>query len=85
VWPRFGVLDGFVPPHSSPMTVLEKRYLRKNAQGAVVETPDEMFWRVHATLLKLSVLTGTLFRSMNCLKPFTASWPPLISFPIRPA
>ena len=28
------------------MTVLEKRYLRKNAQGAVVETPDEMFWRV---------------------------------------
>jgi ribonucleoside-diphosphate reductase alpha chain len=28
------------------ITVLEKRYLRKNAQGVVVETPDEMFWRV---------------------------------------
>jgi ribonucleoside-diphosphate reductase alpha chain len=28
------------------MTVLERRYLRKNAQGTVVETPDEMCWRV---------------------------------------
>jgi ribonucleoside-diphosphate reductase alpha chain len=28
------------------MTVLEKRYLKKNAQGVVGETPDEMFWRV---------------------------------------
>ena len=28
------------------MTVLEKRYLRKNVQGVVIETPDEMFWRV---------------------------------------
>jgi len=28
------------------MTVLEKRYLRKNAQDVVIETPDEMFWRV---------------------------------------
>ena len=35
-------------PRLTPLaiTVLEKRYLRKNAQGVVVETPDEMFWRV---------------------------------------
>jgi len=35
-------------PRLTPLaiTVLEKRYLRKNTQGVVVETPDEMFWRV---------------------------------------
>jgi ribonucleoside-diphosphate reductase alpha chain len=35
-------------PRLTPLaiTVLGKRYLKKNAQGVVVETPDEMFWRV---------------------------------------
>ncbi len=28
------------------IAVLEKRYLRKDAQGRVIETPEEMFWRV---------------------------------------
>ena len=28
------------------ITVLEKRYLKKDTQGRVIETPEEMFWRV---------------------------------------
>jgi len=28
------------------LTVLERRYLTKNAQGQVIESPEEMFWRV---------------------------------------
>ena len=28
------------------IAVLEKRYLRKDARGRVIETPEEMFWRV---------------------------------------
>ncbi len=28
------------------LTVLEKRYLKKDKSGRVVETPGEMFWRV---------------------------------------
>jgi ribonucleoside-diphosphate reductase alpha chain len=30
----------------SVLTVLEKRYLKKDKDGRVVETPEEMFWRV---------------------------------------
>jgi len=31
-------------PHA--ITILEKRYLKKDAQGKVIESPEEMFWRV---------------------------------------
>jgi ribonucleoside-diphosphate reductase alpha chain len=35
---------------SNAITVLEKRYLRKNQGGDVLETPDDMFRRVAATI-----------------------------------
>ncbi len=28
------------------ITILEKRYLKKDAQGKIIESPEEMFWRV---------------------------------------
>lgn len=31
---------------SQAVTILEKRYLRKDLRGQVVESPEEMFWRV---------------------------------------
>jgi ribonucleoside-diphosphate reductase alpha chain len=30
----------------SSLTVLEKRYLGRNNDGEIIETPEEMFWRV---------------------------------------
>jgi hypothetical protein len=33
------------------LTVLEKRYLKKDKNGQVIETPEEMFWRVAQGLL----------------------------------
>jgi ribonucleoside-diphosphate reductase alpha chain len=34
--------------HLTPqaITILEKRYLKKDSQGKVIESPEEMFWRV---------------------------------------
>ncbi|MDP8229421.1 MAG: ribonucleotide reductase N-terminal alpha domain-containing protein, partial [Candidatus Electryoneaceae bacterium] len=32
------------------ITVLERRYLKKNSDGKVIETPKEMFWRVASTI-----------------------------------
>jgi len=37
---------GPAPISENGRMVLEARYLRKNEQGALMESPDEMFWRV---------------------------------------
>ena len=39
----------------SSLTVLEKRYLGRNNDGEVVETPEEMFWRVAWNLASAEV------------------------------
>lgn len=40
------------------ITVLEKRYLRKNEQGAVCETPEDLFRRVASTLAAIDSQYG---------------------------
>jgi ribonucleotide reductase alpha subunit len=34
------------------VTILEKRCLKKNAKGQVVESPEEMFWRLDQNFAK---------------------------------
>ncbi len=36
----------FLPLTPHAIKILEKRYLKKDAQGEVIESPEEMFWRV---------------------------------------
>jgi ribonucleoside-diphosphate reductase alpha chain len=39
-------------------TILEKRYLLKNEQGEVIETPEAMFWRVAKTIAAVDARYG---------------------------
>ncbi|MEK7825903.1 MAG: ribonucleotide reductase N-terminal alpha domain-containing protein, partial [Nitrospirota bacterium] len=45
-------------PALSPnaMKVLEKRYLAKNEQGNIIETHEEMFWRVARNIASADTL-----------------------------
>jgi ribonucleoside-diphosphate reductase alpha chain len=66
-------------PHLTPqaITILEKRYLKKDAQGRVVESPEEMFWRVARNIAEAErfykhgnppeELSETFFRMMASL------------------
>jgi ribonucleoside-diphosphate reductase alpha chain len=59
------------------ITILEKRYLRRDARGQVIETPEEMFWRVAQNIAEaerfygnqaaLEELSETFFRMMASL------------------
>ncbi|MFB3883941.1 MAG: adenosylcobalamin-dependent ribonucleoside-diphosphate reductase [Thermodesulfobacteriota bacterium] len=40
------------------ITVLEKRYLRKDARGKIIESPEEMFWRVARNVAEAERLYG---------------------------
>ncbi len=42
--------------YDNSLTVLKKRYLKKNEKGEVVETPEEMFWRVAKNIAKMDKL-----------------------------
>jgi ribonucleoside-diphosphate reductase alpha chain len=40
------------------VTILEKRYLKKDARGWVIESPEEMFWRVAKNIAEAERLYG---------------------------
>ena len=40
------VVDLEVRLSKNALTVLQKPYLKKDKNGQVIETPEEMFWRV---------------------------------------
>ena len=60
------------------VTILEKRYLKKDARGQVIETPEEMFWRVAKNIAEAECFYGketsreelseTFFRMMASLE-----------------
>ena len=57
--------------------VLEKRYLRKNRDGRIVETPEQMFRRVAAAIARPEPGYGTsaLRRPRNGKTASTTPWP----------
>ena len=50
-----------LPPvqlNSVARTILPKRYLKKNEQGEAIESPEDMFWRVAATIAQVDAEYG---------------------------
>jgi len=43
---------------SNALVVLKKRYLAKNEKGEIIETPEELFWRVARSIAKADALYG---------------------------
>jgi len=68
---------GSIQLSAPAISVLEKRYLRKDARGQVVESPEEMFRRVAGNIAEadrsynhrtsIEELSEIFFRSMACL------------------
>ena len=60
------------------ITILEKRYLRRDARGRIIESPEEMFWRVaknvaqaerfHGDQASVEELSEIFFRMMASLE-----------------
>ena len=61
---------------ANALKVLENRYLAKDAEGKVIETPRELFWRVAAAVAAAETSPRWALR-------FTSAWRPANSFPIR--
>src|SRR4030042_5450586 len=41
------------------MSIVEKRYLKRNAEGKIIESPEEMFWRVARNIAEPEHLYGS--------------------------
>ncbi len=56
--PKKHILEGKIEFSANALVVLQKRYLTKNEKGEIIETPEELFWRVASVVAKADALYG---------------------------
>lgn len=54
--PKHSEAEGVLDLTDNAVTVLERRYLKKDAQGKVIESPKHMFWRVAKNIARADLL-----------------------------
>lgn len=54
--PKHSESEGVLDLTDNAVTVLERRYLKKDAEGKVVESPKHMFWRVAKNIARADLL-----------------------------
>jgi ribonucleoside-diphosphate reductase alpha chain len=52
------------------ITVLERRYLKKDTEGKIIETPKEMFWRVAKNIARADLLYNPMADEAAAAKQF---------------
>lgn len=57
-------------PTPQAIKILEKRYLKKDASGKVIESPEEMFWRVARNVAEADSLYGNRISSEELSETF---------------
>jgi len=66
---RAGV-DDILNLTENAMTVLERRYLQKDSDGKIIESPKEMFWRVAKNIARADLLYNPMADEQMVAKQF---------------
>src|SRR3989338_4193562 len=77
-----GSAIALLSPHA--LRVLEARYLRRDAARRVIETPEDLFFRVARAVAQAELLLGTAHEADDWQEAFHGPLPSLASPPTPP-
>src|SRR4030042_685142 len=73
-------MQGITDLTPNSLKVLERRYLKKDDQGRIVETPEELFWRVALAIAQVDKIYGVNDREIDTLTQEFYLWMSKLDF-----